>query len=147
MINSDHNNMKVVINKSVNIMMNKLGHFFSLGMIVDANKIPFQYLYPLLVTDYAQLFQEAPKTDWIETGFYRDAVIKNLSAFGTLSQFKNIDINLPCSYYIAKFNTIGLTVFEFNEKLVELDNISKSEITEKVIQEKTITKVNKNEKL
>ena len=140
---NEHNNMKIVIKKDIIIIMHDNGHFFSAGMIVEAYKIPFQYLYPFLVKGYAELFQEAPKTDWIETVFYRDAVIKNLSAFGTLSQFKNIDINLPCSYYIAKFNIIGLTVFDFNEKLVELDNISEVKTTEKVIQEKTIKKVSK----
>ena len=140
---NEHNNMKIVIKKDIIIIMHDNGHFFSAGMIVDANNIPFQYLYPFLVKGYAELFQEAPKTDWIETVFYRDAVIKNLSAFGILSQFNNIDINLPCTYYIAKFNIIGLTVFDFNKKLVELDNISAVKTTEKVIQEKTIKKVSK----
>ncbi len=140
---NDHNNMKIVIKKDLIIIMHNNAHFFKLGSIVRANDIPFQYLYPYLLNGYAELFQEAPKTDWIETVFYRDAIIKNLSAFGTLSKFKNIETNLPCSYYIAKFNIPCLTVFDFNKKLVELDNIRKNEVVAELKEKKDISKVAK----
>lgn len=140
---NDHNNMKIVIKKDLIIIMHNNAHFFKLGSIVRANDIPFQYLYPYLVNGYAELFQEDPKTDWIETVFYRDTIIKNLSAFGTLNKFKNIETNFPCSYYIAKFNILGLTVFDFNKKLVELDNISKNEVVAGIKEKKATNKVTK----